>query len=208
MAGFSSRRSTRPSSQSSYGIARWVSVTRRSQKLKAPGTIVRASVDGDGSPVTAGYGETVPLFFTGAPLLKVGIREDPKAAPRGSGRGGAEDPDVPQGRPFVELPHRASRSREKKASSIRRTCRPTSSPTCRAPKTGPAFWSLSPRSRNSLLLSGMLDGADELAGKPAVVLAPRGKGHVLLFAVNPMWRMNTPGSYPLVMNAIMNWDGL
>ncbi len=44
--------------------------------------------------------------------------------------------------------------------------------------------------------------------KPAVILSPRGKGNVLLFAVNPMWRMNTPGMYPLVMNAVMNWDKL
>ena len=54
----------------------------------------------------------------------------------------------------------------------------------------------------------MLEGGDELAGKPAVILSPRGKGNVLLFANNPMWRMNTPGAYPLVMNAVRNWDKL
>jgi hypothetical protein len=54
----------------------------------------------------------------------------------------------------------------------------------------------------------MLEGGDELAGKPAVIHSPRGKGNVLLMAVNPMWRMNTPGMYPLVMNAIVNWDKL
>lgn len=59
-----------------------------------------------------------------------------------------------------------------------------------------------------LLLSGMLDGADELAGKPAVIAAPRGKGTILLFANNPMWRHNTQGSYALVMNAVMLWDQL
>ena len=59
-----------------------------------------------------------------------------------------------------------------------------------------------------LLLSGMLDNGDELAGKPVVIDAPRGRGHVLLFANNPMWRQNTQGSYALVMNAIMNWDRL
>ena len=61
---------------------------------------------------------------------------------------------------------------------------------------------------DQLLISGMLDGGDELEGKPAVIDAPRGKGHVLLFAINPMWRMNTQGAYPLVMNAILNWDKL
>ena len=38
--------------------------------------------------------------------------------------------------------------------------------------------------------------------------APRGKGHILLFANNPMWRQNTQGSYALVTNAILNWDHL
>jgi hypothetical protein len=54
----------------------------------------------------------------------------------------------------------------------------------------------------------MLENGEELAGKPAVIDAPRGRGHVLLFANNPMWRQNTQGSYALVMNAIMNWDHL
>ncbi|MFN2239675.1 MAG: M14 family zinc carboxypeptidase [Thermoanaerobaculia bacterium] len=190
-----------------YGIVRWVSVTP-AQKLKAPGTIVRASVAETASPVTAGYGETVPLFFTGAPLLKVGIREDPKAAPRGSGRGGAEDPDVPQGRPFVELPQRAEPEPGEEGFQYPEDMPSNFEPYMPRPEDRPRVLVSFAKEPKELLLSGMLDGADELAGKPAVVLAPRGKGHVLLFAVNPMWRMNTPGSYPLVMNAIMNWDGL
>ena len=61
---------------------------------------------------------------------------------------------------------------------------------------------------DKLLLSGMLEGGDELAGKAVVIDAPRGKGHIVLFANNPMWRANTQGSYALVMNAILNWDAL
>jgi hypothetical protein len=41
-----------------------------------------------------------------------------------------------------------------------------------------------------------------------VIDAPRGRGHVLLFANNPMWRGNTQGTYALVTNAIVNWDRL
>jgi hypothetical protein len=190
-----------------YGIARWVSVTP-SQKLKAPGTIVRASVTEIDSPVTRGYGENISLFFTGAPLLKVGIREDAKPAPRGSGRGGAEDPDVPQGRPYVELPHRAEPEPGEEGFQYPEDMPSNFEPYMPRPEDRPRVLVSFAKEPKQLLLSGMLDGAEELAGKPAVVLAPRGKGHVLLFAVNPMWRMNTPGSYPLVMNAIMNWDGL
>ena len=59
-----------------------------------------------------------------------------------------------------------------------------------------------------LLLSGMIVGGNEIAEKPAVVDVPHGKGHVVLFANNPMWRNETEGSYFLVFNAIMNYDHL
>jgi len=41
-----------------------------------------------------------------------------------------------------------------------------------------------------------------------VVDVPHGKGHVVLFANNPMWRAETSGSYFLVFNAILNYDHL
>ena len=59
-----------------------------------------------------------------------------------------------------------------------------------------------------LLVSGMLAGGRELAGKPVVVDVPRGKGHILLFANNPMWRDETQGSYFLLFNAMMNFASL
>ncbi|HVR43010.1 MAG TPA: M14 family zinc carboxypeptidase [Thermoanaerobaculia bacterium] len=190
-----------------YGIVRWVSVTP-TQKLKAPGTIVLASVTDEKSPVTAGYDETLPLFFSGSPVFKVGVREDPKPQPRGTGRGGADDPDVPQGRPFVELPVREKPEPGEEGFQLPEDMPDNFAPYMPRLRDRPRVLVSFAKEAKSLLMSGMLDGAEELAGKPAVVLAPRGKGHVLLFAVNPMWRMNTPGSYPLVMNAIMSWDGL
>jgi hypothetical protein len=41
-----------------------------------------------------------------------------------------------------------------------------------------------------------------------VVNAHYGKGNVLLFANNPMWRGETIGSYAMLMNAIVNYDRL
>jgi len=46
-----------------------------------------------------------------------------------------------------------------------------------------------------LLVSGMLAGGAELAGKAAIVDVPVGKGHVVMFANNPMWRHETNGSF-------------
>jgi len=59
-----------------------------------------------------------------------------------------------------------------------------------------------------LLVSGMLAGGRELARRPALVDVPRGTGHILLFANNPMWRQQTQGSYFLLFNAMMNFEYL
>ena len=40
------------------------------------------------------------------------------------------------------------------------------------------------------------------ANAPAVVDVPRGSGHILMFANNPMWRNETQGSYFLLFNAM------
>jgi len=61
---------------------------------------------------------------------------------------------------------------------------------------------------NDLLVSGMLAGGGELAGKAAVIDCPKGKGHVLMFANNPMWRSETHGSYFLLFNAMLNFAHL
>ena len=82
-----------------------------------------------------------------------------------------------------------------------------------------ARWALPPKDQQprvvlrfapekELLLSGMITGGNEIAEKPAVVDVPHGKGHVVLFANNPMWRNETMGSYFLVFNAILNYDHL
>jgi hypothetical protein len=58
------------------------------------------------------------------------------------------------------------------------------------------------------LMSGMLRGADAIAGTPAVIDAPVGQGHVVLFAVRPFWRWQTRGSHALVFNTLLHWNDL
>ena len=55
---------------------------------------------------------------------------------------------------------------------------------------------------NELLVSGLLDNGGELAQHAAVIDAPYGQGHVVLFSNNPFWRAETKGSYFLVFNAV------
>ena len=61
---------------------------------------------------------------------------------------------------------------------------------------------------DSLLVSGLLAGGSELAGRAAVVDAPVGKGHVVLFGIRPLWRWESQGSFAMAINAIANWNHL
>ncbi len=59
-----------------------------------------------------------------------------------------------------------------------------------------------------LLVSGFLDGGEDVAGRTNLVDAPIGRGHVVLFSFNPMYRGETIGSYTFVFNALLHFDNL
>jgi hypothetical protein len=126
---------------------------------------------------------------------------------RASGRGSATDPDVIQARPYQPPepePHRTPRERELYVpDEVREYAAWLVPPPDEIPRVILRFAPL-----KDLLLSGMIENGQELAEKPAVVDVPHGKGHVLLFAINPMWRQQTQGSFMLVFNAAMNYDHL
>ena len=61
---------------------------------------------------------------------------------------------------------------------------------------------------NDLLLSGMMNNGASLADRPAIIDAPVGNGHVVLYAINPMWRHQTWGQAALLLNAILHHDAL
>jgi hypothetical protein len=190
-----------------YGLVRWVRVVP-STKLKAPGSIVRGTVVDKASPVVAGYDETIPLVFAGSPLLRVSFREESANTDRPSGRGSRTDADVVQGRPVVDTPERPKPGAGEEGFQAPEDAPWNVEHSMPAPADRPRVLVRFYEQADQLLMSGMLDGGDELAGKAAVVAAPRGKGTILLFAVNPMWRMNTQGMYALVTNAIINWESL
>jgi hypothetical protein len=58
------------------------------------------------------------------------------------------------------------------------------------------------------VLSGLMRGASELHDTPAIVETPAGKGQVLLYVTNPIYRWQTFGEYNMVFNAVMNYDDL
>jgi len=191
-----------------YGLARWVRVVP-SQKLRAPGTILSATVTDKKSPIVAGYDDTIPIYFSNSPIFRVGVAAaEPPPETRPSGRGAKNDPDVPQGRAFVPLPERPKPAPGEEGFQPPEDAPWNSDYAVVNPEDRPRVCVSFAKKADQLLLSGMLEGGEELAGKAVVIDAPRGRGHVILFACNPMWRQNTQGSYALVMNAILNWDRL
>jgi hypothetical protein len=130
----------------------------------------------------------------------------PPTQGRASGRGGPRDPDVPQGRtyvPPVEAPKGPPRTLADIPEEILDFVRNQLPPEERLPRVVLRF-----AKKDDLWISGMLDKGEELADKPAIIDCPLGKGHVVLFAINPMWRWETHGSHALVFNAVLHWDQL
>jgi hypothetical protein len=61
------------------------------------------------------------------------------------------------------------------------------------------------------VLSGLMKGADEIRQRPFAVDVPggfSGKGRVVLFANNPIYRWQNHGEFNMVFNAVMNWNDL
>ena len=57
-----------------------------------------------------------------------------------------------------------------------------------------------------LLRSGLLRNGTAIDGTAAIVDAPLGKGRVVLFAFNPMYRWMNQSSFSFVHNALLNWN--
>jgi hypothetical protein len=58
------------------------------------------------------------------------------------------------------------------------------------------------------VLSGLMNGADEIKGRAAVVVTPEGQGEVVLFTTNPIWRWQNLGEFRMMFNTLLNYRNL
>ena len=58
------------------------------------------------------------------------------------------------------------------------------------------------------VLSGLFNGADNIKGRAAIVVTQEGKGEVVMFATNPVWRCQNLGEYRMMFNTLMNYRNL
>src|SRR6185436_5340398 len=189
------------------GLTAGVTLTR-SNRLRAVGDILRMKTVDVASPIVYGYGESLAMYCSNGPIFGVnnglGGGRRGGGQQRATGRGTPDDPDTPQGRPPAEMPDPPPRVDPWQVAPVtdeqRRNAVGLIPPALR-PRVVVRY-----ADSRELFISGLLDGEDEIAQRPAVIDAPTGNGHVLLFSTNPFWRGQTKGSYMLVFNAIMNWD--
>ncbi len=198
------------------GITEGVSIVE-TRNLQARGAIFNATVQDKGSPIAYGYDENVALYFSQAPVFSVSLGgggfggggggAGAGGGGRVTGRGTATDPDIPQARPWREPEREPRRSRAERELFVDPDNRDQIGVTIPPPRMWPRVvvrWAAEP----NLFVSGMLAGGSELAESPAVIDVPVGKGHVVLFGSNPMWRHQTQGAFMLLLNTALHFDHL
>ncbi|HMG74008.1 MAG TPA: M14 family zinc carboxypeptidase [Pyrinomonadaceae bacterium] len=193
-----------------YNFTPGVSIGR-AQRLRAVGDILRIKAVDSTSPIAYGYGDSLAMYCSNGPIFNIGNTVGGGGGRRGgggqraTGRGTPDDPDTVQGRPPVEAPEmpRAEVWQALPLTDEQRRNNGGIIPPQMRPRVVLRY-----ADSRELFVSGLLDGGDEIAQHPAVIDAPYGNGHVVLFSTNPFWRGQTSGSYFLVFNAILNFDNL
>jgi hypothetical protein len=196
----------------SIGLADGVSVGN-AQKMKIVGSVVGTRLVDGASPIAYGYDEKLSAYCDNGPIFSLtsvsgargGRRLGAESRTRPTGRGTMDDPDFTIGRPGTEVPE------EPKAEIWE-------NPLLTDEQLHNNFRVIPPANRarvifryadsKDLLISGLVEGGDEIAQHPAVVDVPTGNGHVVLFSINPVYRGETRGTYSLVLNTILNFDSL
>ena len=204
-----------------FGLADGVSI-RETPGLWARGGVFATRVTDDQSPIAYGY-DDLGVAFNSAPVFRVGggggfgaffggggggnqqNRGPGDTTARRTGRGGADEQDVVQGRArdLGEAGVEAFREAQDDDDA-----------------TPAARFSFGPQTDHvrvvmrfaanpgDLLISGGLRNGRLLANAPAVVDVSLGDGHVVMFSFNPFWRSHTHGSYALLFNTLMHHDAL
>jgi hypothetical protein len=201
------------------GLAPGVSIAPQGD-ARVVGTVLNTVFVNREHPVAFGYGPGVPVisadgmaFNVSSLLGRTGGRTlmDPLTDPldpyakRATGRGSVDDSDEPQGRKITE-PEALVKQQpwEPKALDEEQTRNnPLVIPARSRPDVILRF-----SDAKTLLLDGLLDKGGSIAEHAVVVNAHLGQGNVLLFGNNPVYRGETIGTYPLVFNAILNYQYL
>jgi hypothetical protein len=194
------------------GLAPGVSVVPGA--VRVVGSVLNTVFVSPKHPIAWGLGTALPVMSASGMAFAISNTQgrsgngrmlmDPYSQ-RPTGRGSIEDGDVVQGRKDV-APEPLVKQKPWEAKSLNEEemrNNPSVIPEQQRPEVILRF-----ADAKAMLLSGLLDNASSIAEHAIVVDAHLGEGNVLLFANNPVYRGETVGSYPLVFNAILNFQHL
>lgn len=191
------------------GFGQGVSI-QSPRNLRLPGSILRSKLVDTASPIVYGYNDNLAIFGSNAPIFNVSNFVGGRGGRRGggdrfTGRGTADDADTVQNRPPDQIPDEPKFETWEAAPVTNEQLRNGINiiPPAQRPRVVLRY-----ADARDLLVSGLLEGGNELAQRAAIIDVPFERGHVLLFSNNPFWRAETQGSYFLVFNAILNFDNL
>jgi hypothetical protein len=219
-----------------FGITNGVS-SSTPPALTVVGSLLRTRIADPTSPIVYGIADSLAVMSDNGMTFSVGNQRGGRVGagagrggapaaggggvPGGGGRGGGgrptgrgtpDDPDVVQGRPPAIATNLDSAPPRPEPVQPWQVAVPTAeqmkTPLNYIPPDQRPRAVLRYADQAQLLVSGLLDGGGDIAQRPVVVDAPVDRGHVVLFANNPIYRGTTLGSYFLVFNTILNWDSL
>ncbi|HEY6220720.1 MAG TPA: hypothetical protein VIV65_11765, partial [Gemmatimonadaceae bacterium] len=160
-------------------------------KVQATRPGARAGGGGRGGFGGGGGGAGFPGAGAGGP---------PGGAPGGAGRGGAPASVYQNTQPMATwVPHAIWEPMAQWPQPPAIT-----NPVAGGPRVVMTF----PASPQDMLLSGVLQGGENLSNRASLVDEPVGQGHIVMFTIRPFWRWQTQGTFILGFNSIMNWNDL
>jgi hypothetical protein len=207
---------------SEFGITPAVAIDQDSSVL-APGSVIKTILRDRGSPILYGYDQrALAVLYRNGPLFRIGPatpRPGPLAFPPGTGGGALAPMSAPPRLTTLEhMPQVRTNASPAAPGMLMKEAVPGAL-VPPAPRGAVAFGIAGPVGAprvllsfaddpNDLLLSGELVGASGLAGRPALIDQPIGRGHLIMFACRPFWRYETHGDFFLALNAMLNWNDL
>ncbi len=195
------------------GFTPGVSITA-AQRMRIVGSVVRTRTVDEASPIAYGYADQLSSMCDNGPIFNIsnitgrrgfGGRFGGDGPTRATGRGTQNEQDFTPGRPGVTIPE-LPEVRTWETAPVTDEQRRNNSGLI-PPELRPRVIFRYSESRD-LLISGLIEAGTEIAEHPSVIDAPSGKGHVVLFSTNPIYRGETQGTYFQVFNAILNFDSL
>ncbi|HMA39092.1 MAG TPA: M14 family zinc carboxypeptidase [Gemmatimonadales bacterium] len=164
---------------SETGIARPLS-PHRTSTLFHPGSIVRARVLQRRSPILYGYPDVTTVFRGNGPLFEVADRDSA----------------------FVVLQYGATKKVERDEGPML-GIPDTAPPPARAK---PDSTKAAPPREEAYVVSGMVRNEKEIVGEGAIFDVPVRSGRVIAFSFDPLHRFLNHHEFPLVWNALANWN--